>query len=97
MTKKTTLLIVSLIAFFFGTGTAFAIPERISDVERITVAEFVKLQKTDKVVVIDTRAPGQWLRAKDKIPGAIRLKSFDDLDQFKKDVPRDQAIVTYCT
>jgi hypothetical protein len=80
-----------------GFVTAQNIPTRIADVERMTIAELQRLQTQEPVLIIDTRAPGQWVRAKDKIPGAIRLNSLDDLDKFKKEVPPDRAIVTYCT
>jgi 3-mercaptopyruvate sulfurtransferase SseA len=91
--------IMFVLLFFVCLGNSFAIdiPKRISDVKRITVAEVKQLQQQENIVIVDTRAPGQWIRAKDKAPGAKRVQSHDDLARFKLEVPRDKAIVTYCT
>ena len=99
---KKRLLISSLfpllmIFIFINSAIAADIPTRTSDVKRITIEELKSLQNKESVVVIDTRAPGQWLRAKDKVPGAMRLQSHNDLEDFKAKVPTDQAIATYCT
>ena len=92
------LLIMILSLTFFGTATAADVPKRLGDVERITVADFQTLQSSGKtVVIIDTRSSGQWQRAKDKIPGATRVTSLEDLQKLKNEVPLDTEIVTYCT
>ena len=99
--KKITYFRLSLFLLCFfsliGNSSAAEVPKRIADVQRITVSELQQLQAKEAVVIIDTRAPGQWVRAKDKIPGAIRVVSHDDLTQLKQQVSADQAIVTYCT
>lgn len=100
MTRKlVTLTLSSLLmaVLFIPVSWATDIPKRLSDVKRITVEELKALQQKEAVVIIDTRAPGQWARAQDKVPGALRLQSHSDLNQFKEQVPVDQAIVTYCT
>ncbi|WP_321392586.1 rhodanese-like domain-containing protein [uncultured Desulfuromusa sp.] len=62
------------------------------------MTELQDLQAESKmVVIIDTRTPGQWKNAKDKIPGAIRINSQSDLQKLKADIPPDTEIVTYCT
>ena len=79
-------------------STAFAASgKRLSDVERITVEQLQQLQAREPVVIIDTRAPGQWIRATGKIPGAIRLATRDDLLTLRDKAGPDTAIVTYCT
>ena len=98
----TTLLRLGLITLFtltfIGSAIAADIPKRPSDVKRITIAEFQTLQASgEPVVIIDTRAPGQWQRAADKIPGAIRVTSPNDLQKLKSEVPPDTEIVIYCT
>ncbi len=80
-----------------GLVSAQSIPTRIADVKRISVDELRRLQAREPVLIIDTRAPGQWVRAKDKLPGAIRLTALDDMRKFAQDIPADRAIVTYCT
>ncbi len=45
----------------FSTAMAANIPKHISDVQRITIAEFQALQASgETVVIIDTRTPSQW-------------------------------------
>lgn len=97
--KAVSLAVSSLliVLFFFSGLLAQQIPKRLSDVQRITVTELQQLQVKEPVVIVDTRAPGQWLQAKDKLPGAIRVTSYDDLVKLKNDVPAHHAIVTYCT
>ena len=93
------LAIITLFAFtFVSSAMAADIPKRPSDVQRITIADFQTLQASGKpVVIIDTRTPGQWQRATDKIPGAIRVTSNNELQKLKSEVPPDTEIVTYCT
>ncbi|MEE4254050.1 MAG: rhodanese-like domain-containing protein [Desulfuromusa sp.] len=91
-----------LLFFFIFTSLNIAIaadaPTRPDDVKRITITELQDLQAGGKrVVIIDTRTPGQWQNAKDKIPGAIRINSQGDLQKLKADIPPDAEIVTYCT
>ncbi len=83
---------------FISSPMAANIPKRPSDVQRITIADFQTLQASgEPVVIIDTRTPGQWQRATDKIPGAIRVTSNNELQKLKSEVPPDTEIVTYCT
>ena len=74
-----------------------AAPPQISDVPRITVSELVEMQKSGPVLIIDTRAPGQWKQAKDMVPGAMRVTSREQLQQLRDKYPPDMPIVTYCT
>jgi len=92
------LLMTILFLTFFSTAMAANIPKNIGDVQRITVAEFQALQASgETVIIIDTRSPSQWQRAKDKISGAIRVDSQSDLQKLKAEVPPDTEIVPYCT
>lgn len=91
-----------LLIFFTFTSLNIAIaadpPKRLSDVKRITITELQELQAgSEMVVIIDTRTPGQWQRATDKIPEAIRIDSQSALQKLKVEVPPDREIVTYCT
>jgi len=92
------LLILVLCLTFITSAVAVETPKRPADVQRITIADLQVLQASGApVVIIDTRTPGQWQRAKDKIPGAIRLTSNSDLQKLKEEVPADTEIVPYCT
>lgn len=69
-----------------------------TQVSRITVEEVQTMLATgEEVVFIDTRNSGQWAKAKDKIPGALRLTNNRELADFSKEHPDSTAIVTYCT
>ena len=72
-------------------------PMQLKDVERITLEQLLELQKQETVLIIDTRAPSQWNQAKEKLPGAIRLATEQDISDLKSRVAADTAIVTYCT
>ena len=93
------LVLITLFSLIFiSSAMAADIPKRPNDVQRITIADFQTLQASGKpVVIIDTRTPGQWQRAADKIPGAIRVTSNNELQKLKSEVPPDTEIVTYCT
>ncbi|MDA3903998.1 MAG: rhodanese-like domain-containing protein [Desulfuromusa sp.] len=91
-------LILVLCLTFISSAVATEIPKRPADVQRITMTEFQDLQTSGvPIVIIDTRTPGQWQQASDKIPGAVRVTSRKELQQLQKDVPPDTEIVTYCT
>lgn len=92
-------VIITLFALtYIGSAMAADIPKRPSDIQRITIADFQALQASGKpVVIIDTRTPGQWQRSTDKIPGAIRVTSNNELQRLKDEVPADTEIVIYCT
>ncbi len=67
------------------------------DVPRLTVAQAQQLQKNEEITFIDTRKPHQWQEAKDKIPDAIRVTTYGELQAIKMALPADRAIITYCT
>lgn len=91
-------LMLVLCLTFISSSVAAETPKRPADVQRITITEFQALQASGvPVVIIDTRTPGQWQQASDKIPGAIRVTSRKELQQLQKDVPPGTEIVTYCT
>ncbi len=95
----TRFLLITILSFAsFSTAMAANISKHISEVQRITIAEFQALQASgEAVIIIDTRSPSQWQRAKDKIPGAIRVGSQSALQKLQAEVPPDTEIVSYCT
>ncbi len=66
-------------------------------IPRINVVDLSALQSQQSVVFVDTRTAGQWQQATDKIPGALRITSQAELDEFKRRVPSDTIVVAYCT
>ena len=83
---------------FAVNAIAVNIPNSSSDIQRITIAELQTLQASGETVIfIDTRNPSQWQRAKDKIPGAIRVTTQNELQTLQSEASPDTEIVTYCT
>ncbi len=72
-------------------------PENPDQIPRIKVDDLRALQTEQSVVFVDTRTAGQWQQAVDKIPGALRITSQMEFDEFKRSVPVDSIVVTYCT
>ena len=101
MLKTIPLRLFMLLFFVFTfTGNAIAAdpPKHLSDVKRITITELQDLQAAGvMVVIVDTRTPGQWQHATDKIPGAIRIDSQSALQKLKGTLQPDTEIATYCT
>ena len=71
--------------------------EHPSQIQRINVVDLQDLHSQETVVFIDTRTAAEWQRATDKIPGAIRITTQAEFEEFKRSVPTDTAVVTYCT
>ena len=67
------------------------------DIPRISAADAQQMQSHEEVIFIDTRRPEQWQQATDKIKGAIRITTYNDLYALQKAIPLDRAIVAYCT
>jgi hypothetical protein len=66
-------------------------------VERVTAEDVLgRLQRGERVYFVDTRNPQAWGAADVKLPEAIRVP-VDEVDKHLADMPRDRAIVTYCT
>jgi len=64
---------------------------------RVTVDEVKeRLDRGEQFAYIDTRNPQAWGEAETKLPGAIRVPA-DELEQHLDEIPRDRAVITYCT
>ena len=93
-------LFLSILFTLIFTASAIAanIPKHSSDIQRINIAELQTLQASGETVIfIDTRSTSQWQRAKDKIPGATRVTSQNELQTLQSETSPDTEIVTYCT
>lgn len=95
--KKLYLIPLLLILLLPTLAAAVEVKVSIDDLKRITITQLKQLQQSEQVVIVDARSPAQWLRATEKIPGAIRLASYDEIAKFKEEFPVEQAIVIYCT
>jgi rhodanese-related sulfurtransferase len=64
---------------------------------RITVDEVKeRLDRGEQFAFVDTRNPQAWGQSDSKLPGAIRVPA-EELEQHVPEIPRDRAVITYCT
>ena len=64
---------------------------------RITVDDAKqRMDRGEQLVFIDTRNPQAWAKSRVKLPGAIRIPA-GDINERLNEIPRDRAILTYCT
>lgn len=64
---------------------------------RITVDELrERMNRGEPFTILDNRNPNAWSEAETKLPGALRVPA-DEVEKHISDIPRDRAIVTYCT
>ena len=64
---------------------------------RITVDEAKeRLDRGEPLAFVDTRNPKAWGEADTKLPGAIRVPA-DEVDEHLDEIPKDRAVITYCT
>ena len=64
---------------------------------RVTVEEVKELMnRGEQLSFVDTRNPVAWGESDVKLPGAIRVPA-NELDEHLSEIPRDRAVITYCT
>lgn len=64
---------------------------------RVTVDEVKeRMDRGEQFTFVDTRNPQAWGESDVKLPGAIRVPA-DELEQHLQEIPRDRAVITYCT
>ena len=64
---------------------------------RITVDEAKeRIDRGEPLAFIDARNPEAWSEANTKLPGALRVPA-GELDEHIHEIPRDRAVITYCT
>jgi rhodanese-related sulfurtransferase len=70
---------------------------RAVEATRVTVDEVKeRMDRGEQFTFVDTRNPQAWGEAETKLPGAIRVPA-DELEQHLSEIPRDRAVITYCT
>jgi hypothetical protein len=94
--KKLVLVTVSF-ALFFGLSSLPARALEPKDVPTITVHELKKkLDKAEKVIVLDMRVGGDYAKSKFRIKGDVRMP-LEAVGMRAKELPMGYEIVTYCT
>ena len=64
---------------------------------RVTADEVKeRMDRGEPLVFVDTRNPQAWGEAGTKLPGALRVPA-DEVEQHLGEIPRDRAVITYCT
>jgi rhodanese-related sulfurtransferase len=64
---------------------------------RVTVEEVSeRMQRGEQFAFVDTRNPQAWGESDVKLPGALRVPA-GELEQHLDEIPRDRAVITYCT
>jgi rhodanese-related sulfurtransferase len=67
------------------------------ELTRITAEEANnRMDRGEPLTFIDARNADAWEKTAVKLPGAIRIPA-DETDQHLSKIPRDRAILTYCT
>jgi len=69
-----------------------------ANVERISMSELKsRLDAGEQIVFLDTRNDDAWFHADQMIPQARRVHDNQRFAQILEELPKDTAIVTYCT
>jgi rhodanese-related sulfurtransferase len=64
---------------------------------RVTVDEVKeRMDRGEQFTFVDTRNPQAWGESETKLPGAVRVPA-GELEQHLDEIPRDRAVITYCT
>ena len=64
---------------------------------RITADEVKeRLERGEEFAFVDTRNPQAWGQSDRQLPGAIRVLA-SELEQHLDEIPKDRAVITYCT
>ena len=67
------------------------------EVTRITPEEVkTRMDRGEPFAFLDDRNPTAWSGSSVKLPGAIRVPA-DEAEKHLAEIPRDRAIVAYCT
>ncbi|HEY0430494.1 MAG TPA: rhodanese-like domain-containing protein [Pyrinomonadaceae bacterium] len=64
---------------------------------RITTDEVrERLDRGEQFTFVDTRNPQAWAESDKKLPNAMRIPA-DQLAEHLNEIPKDRAVITYCT
>ena len=64
---------------------------------RITVDEVKqRMDRGEQFAFVDSRNAQAWAEADRKLPSAIRVPA-EELEQHLDEIPKDRAVITYCT
>lgn len=91
------MLIATLLVWLPG-NSALTKAQGQHDENLITAEDLlVKLNKGEKVVILDVRSEGQYKSSAKRIKNDIRVEEAKELDDKIKGISKDLEIVTYCS
>jgi ArsR family transcriptional regulator len=71
--------------------------ETMTEVTRVTPDEIrQRMERGEPIAFVDARNPQAWAESDVKLPGAIRVPA-DDVEAHLSEIPRDRAVIAYCT
>ena len=71
--------------------------ETLTEVTRVTPDEIKqRMDRGEPIAFVDARNPQAWAESKKKLPGAIRVPA-GEVEAHLAEIPRDRAVVAYCT
>ena len=71
--------------------------ESSMEATRITTDEVKeRMDRGEEFAFVDTRNPKAWAESDKKLPHAIRVPA-EELGQHLEEIPKDRAVLTYCT
>jgi rhodanese-related sulfurtransferase len=72
-------------------------PQNEMGATRVTADEVIeRMGRGEQFYFVDTRNPTAWGESDEKLPGALRVPA-DEVERHLGEIPRDRAIITYCT
>ncbi|MBI4854860.1 MAG: hypothetical protein HY819_23930 [Acidobacteria bacterium] len=91
------ILIASLLVWLPGSYTLTK--AQVGHDENLITAEdlLAKLNKGEKVIILDVRSEGQYKSSSKRIKDDIRVEEAKELDDKMKNISKDLEIVTYCS
>ena len=71
--------------------------EILTEVTRVTPDEVKqRMDRGEPIAFLDARNPTAWAESGEKLPGAIRVPA-DEVGAHLSEIPRDRAVIAYCT
>ena len=69
----------------------------LMEATRITVDEVrERMDRGEQFTFVDSRNPQAWAESDEKLPNALRIPA-NELEQHLDKIPKDRAVITYCT
>jgi len=68
-----------------------------AEVTRVTAEEIKeRMERGEQFTFVDARNPKAWQESGEELPGAIRMTP-EEAERRISELPRNRAIITYCT